>query len=278
MSSNSFIGGGDWRIMIEWLRQWTVVRKEDVEHRVSLIRQLEQKVINANLDLEKADFTIKELTKIPDINDAEYWNNKWKQSSVWYSAPKRMKVIDYVRYRKIPDVEKIALLLIDTIPSLRDDKDSVALEVMKWIDKQKFQYKSDKGEDWFSPEDFFLRAYGDCDDFGIFEYYLIREIFKQLGQWDVVKHRLKCICGNVNNRGNIPSGAGGHFYLNWLHSDGEWYTVESTYYRPNAIGVYGKIPQKLNKVYGTIWFSFNEDFSWAQNSLTVSKKDFDKLS
>ena len=115
-----------------------------------------------------------------------------------------------------------------------------------------------------------------CDDYMILEYDIIRELFNQLSVWENVKHRLKCVAGNVNKRGSIPSNAGGHAYLIWLAEDKEWYTVETTYYPEKAITNFKKLPQKHNQMYGTMWFTFNEDKSWAQNSITVTTLDFNK--
>lgn len=229
-------------------------------------------------ELQKSyDELVKLSPKSPHMDDAEYWNNKWQQNKVRYRAPNTKAVTEYVKYREIKEITDIANMLIRTDALVGNDFDSIPLSALKWLEEQfkvkKFKYQLDKGEDWSDPETLLERKYGDCDDWGILLYSIIREIFKQLGNWDKVKHRLKCVAGNVNNRGSIPSGAGGHFYLNWLHFDGNWYTVESTYYRPNAIANFGKLPQKLNPMYGTIWFTFNEQFSWAQNSLTVTKED-----
>ena len=116
----------------------------------------------------------------------------------------------------------------------------------------------------------------DCDSYGILEYYLIREIFKQLNRWEEVKHRLKCVVGHVHNTDKVYTYAGLHFYLIWLHSNGEWQTVETTFYRERAIINFGKTPHKLNQQYSLISFTFNEDWSWAQNSLLLDRLDFEK--
>lgn len=218
----------------------------------------------------------------PNIDDADYWNNKWKKSTVWYSAPKRKKVIEYVKEKSSLPIINLANVLIGKYNLSSNDLDDVPLKVMKWVESQfkarKFKYLLDKGEIWEDPEDVLDAKKGyDCDSYGILMYYVIRQIFQLLGKWDEVKHRLKCVAGNVNRKGSIPSSAGGHFYLLWLHSDGQWYTVETTYYRPVSILNFGKKPQKLNSMYGTIWFTFNESHSWAQHSIVINQKDYKKL-
>ena len=224
--------------------------------------------------------TLKKLNTLKDVNDAKYWNEKWKQSNVYYSAPNRKLVTSYLEKGNYSSVVRIARDIINDFGLSIDDVDMVPLAVMKWNKAQKWKYKPDKGEKWNTPSETLTNLaegkYCDCDDLGVLEYYLIREIFIQLNVWEKVKHRLKAMAGNVNRRGNIPSSAGGHFYLNWLTEDCEWMTIESTYYLYMAIANWKKKAQKLNPMYGTIWFSFNEEYSWAQNSLTVSKKDFEK--
>jgi len=246
------------------------------------IDTLNIQITQLNDQILKQDVIIKSKTIIkPSVDDADYWNNKWNKSTIYYNAPKRKKVTEYVQYRDIPQITDIAHILISDNPDIRHDKDGVVFTAMNWLENQfkngTFRYVSDQGEVWEPPEETLTSKRGDCDNFGIVTYFVIREMFKQLDQWEQVKHRLKCVAGNINQRSSIPSGAGGHFYCNWLHSTAEWFTVESTYYRKNAINMFDKIPQKLNNLYGTIWFTFNEEYSWAQHSLTVTKNDFKKI-
>ena len=218
------------------------------------------------------------LTRKVDVNDAKFWNEKWPKSKIYYKAPNRKVVTDYVKEYPFPRVKKIAMDIISSSMLVRDNPDGVVLAVMEWIKKEKFRYAKEPSELWKCPEQILddKNKGNDCDDIGILMYYIIREIFKQLKIWEKVKHRLRCMCGNVNRRGDIPSSAGGHFYLNWLHYDNHWYTVESTYYLALAIANYEKLPQKYNSMYGTIWFSFSDYASWSQKSITVTKKSFIK--
>ncbi len=218
-----------------------------------------------------------------DVMDSTFWNTKWKQSTIYYNAPKRKKVVDYVTYREIESISSISSFIIANNALHPGCVDNVPLAVMNWtndmFDDKELKYKHDPGKTdlWRTPEETLSLKYGDCDDISILEYYITRQIFKDLGIWDENKHRLKFICGNVNRRGSIPSSAGGHAYLNWLADDGNFYTFESTYYLPNAIRNYKKLPQKLNPIYSTIWFSFNEQYSWSQHSISVSENDFKKI-
>jgi len=266
----------------EWLR-----RIKDYPHIIKEFatidqENLDQRVQISNLMQRNQELSIKlgNLTREVDVNDAKFWNNKWIQSKIYYKAPKRKWVTQYVKEYPFPRIYQIVYDIIANSRINLDDLDGVALAVMKWIKKEKFKYAKEPSELWKCPEQILddKNKGNDCDDIGILMYYIIRAILQEFGVWDKVKHRLKCAAGNVNRRGSIPSSAGGHFYLMWLHSDAHWYTVESTYYLATAIANYGKLPQKYNHMYGTIWFTFNEEHSWAQKSVTISKKSFIKSS
>lgn len=248
------------------LEQW----KADFNKAIEIGNKLKE-------EIEKLNKELQELNKKPLIEDSEYWNNKWQKSNVFYSAPKRKLITEYVKYREIKEITEIA----KELSKQKTNIDDIPKVVLNWLHNKfklnEFKYVSDTSEKWNTPEETLNSKKGDCDDWGILEYYIIRECFKQLGKWEQVKHRLKCVAGNVNNKGSIPSSAGGHFYLIWLADDCNWYTIESTYFREIALINYKETPQKLNSMYGTIWFSLSEEFSFAQNSIAVSKEDFKKI-
>ena len=262
----------------DWIFQWTLITKEEIKS-YKLIRSLDSGEIQRNnMKIEELKSELSLLKdNLEDVNDKDYWNQKWKQSKVYYKAPERIWVTEYVKYRQIEKISDIANQIIDSY-NLTGNKCNMCLfAVMEWIKKSNYKYIKEIKEYWDKPEDFLKNGGGDCDGFGIFMYFIIREIFMELQVWEEVKHRLKCVAGNVNRRGDIPSGAGGHYYLLWLHDDLEWYTIETTYYLANAIFKFEKLSQKLNPMYGTIWFTFNEEYSWSQLSLVISEKDFRKL-
>jgi hypothetical protein len=280
--------------LLDWIKQWTIVKKEDLDNYMFEISNLNVSVNNLTSQYEnvKASLLTKDKTisvlvaqlnaKEPKYSDAEYWNNKWAKDSVYYAAPDRKDVREYVKDKEIPAVDDVVDYIIRTYNLHKDNTEQIALSWMKYkkekFDSRVWKYVSDpSGKDlWRSPEETIKLCYGDCDDWATLGHYVIRAILKKLGVWKVNKHRLKFVCGNVNRGGTIPSCAGGHAYGVWLGEDNEWYTVESTYYPEMAISNYGKLPQKYSKMYGTIWFSFNEDFAWSDGTLTVSKKDFKK--
>ena len=251
----------------EWLkriREYPALVDELAQTHANLQEQVEE-----NLILK--DALIQKVTKKADVTDAEYWNNRWKQSKVYYACPKRIQVTSMITInKKVTD-------FADLFPIAPPSADEVPFLAMSWLDNNfkegKFKYVADKGEKWQLPEETLSTGKGDCDDWGIVLYCAIRDFMKKFNWWEANKHRLKCVAGNVNRYAEVPYVEGGHFYLLWLHSDGEWRTVETTYFRERAILDWGK-PHKLKPQYGVIWFTFTEYASWAQNSITVTKEDF----
>lgn len=222
------------------------------------------------------------LTKqFPEVDDKQAWDNRWKQQSVFYKAPKKKLVVKHLEYVGIAPVLGTALDIMDTYNiTEKDSSDIVPLSVMRWVENKfklgEFKYKLDKRETWNAPEVTFKNKYGDCDDIGIMMYFIIREIFIQLDRWEKVRHRLKCVVGHVHEHGQLNAYAGLHFYLNWLYGDKEWYTVESTFYRDRAIRNFGFTTQEQNRQYGLICWTFNEYGMWSQKGMVVSNLDFKK--
>jgi hypothetical protein len=232
---------------------------------------------------ERAILEYQSREQKPSASDKNYWNNKWKQSVISYSAPTNKKVIEYVQFREISEITEMANTIISDNPSLCNSSDGVVLAYMRYqksmFDTKQWVYQHDPvgKELWRTPEETLQLKYGDCDDYMILGYYVIRKMFMIKGLWEEVKHRLKCVDGHVFAGGTILVYAGRHAYLNWLYSDGEWFTVETTYCKEYAIDYFGKTPQRLNNWYGTINFTFNEYASYCQNDTIITNIKYEKV-
>lgn len=238
---------------------------------VSHLKQENLTQIEENFNL--ANKLVDLLPEKKDVNDADYWNKRWKQSIIFYAAPKRKKITEYLEDREIAEITAIAQELIDS-------EEDIRIIVMEWVNKQfksgKWIYKVDKFETWSPPESSLIPKKGiplDCDDVALIEYYIIREILQLQGLWETHNHRLKMVIGHVHEADSLKSYAGFHAYLIWLHDDGEFYTIESTFNRDRAIANFGKLPHKDNPQYGVIACTFTEYASFAQHKLDFSRSD-----
>jgi len=80
-------------------------------------------------------------------------------------------------------------------------------------------------------------------------------MLKELG---ILEHywRIKIACGRL-------VGYGGHAFNIWLHDDGEWYVIESTYDLANSYKkTWLKTPIKNNNLYRDFWGFIRKDRSW----------------
>jgi len=178
--------------------------------------------LKADASERKNELTYSTIKKELALQIRSLWKMEGKQCSL-------RKVVNHGGFGKNP-IYRIGVRRKSTIPRLVK---SIELEGHQNC----FDIETENGGIYLPEYDIEVH---NCDDHGILLYYVIRRVFELMGIWHNVSHRLKCMCGNVNHYGSIPSVAGGHFYLNWLHNDGYWYTVESTYYLERAILNFGQ--------------------------------------
>jgi len=220
--------------------------------------------------------------KKPSVDDKKYWDKKYPQNKVFYSAPKSQWVIHYLEDENFEVVDNLAREVLKKYSPKNEDQ--VVHSWIKYLDSKLITIPSTKGtktKTWFykhddkrhdiwSPANETLgRKYGDCDDWAIVGYNVIRRMFKILKMWDKVRHRLKFQDCHVFSYGEIMIYEGRHANMLWLANDVEWYTVESTYYLTRCKLNFLKVPQNRNSIYGIVNYTANEYASWIQRSTTV---------
>jgi len=222
--------------------------------------------------------------ELPDIYDSEYWNNIWSQSVIYYPAPKKQKVQKYLAPEKDQTVLNLFCdELIQKHSSLKNYVNTPDLLVgiifeymISFFDSGRFKYLPEDKEIWNTPSITLSIGFGDCDDYSIAMYSVIRTIFSRFKIWEKNRHRLKCVAGNVNQYGTIPYPNGSHLWLIWLSDNTYWYGVDLTYYCEISLRNFLKQPIQFNKLYGTIWFTFNEKYCWSTHNLSVTSRDWKK--
>lgn len=182
--------------------------------------------------------------------------NRSKES--WIYDGERLGRVDVKKYLGwTPEGEKIlteaALFFIDKYKlSNIKSSDKVPESLMKYFkSRTNWRYKYDpqkfgKPEFWQVAEKSWLDKEGDCDDLAILMNILAYFIFKELGKIKEYR-RLTFTCGKLLNEG-------GHAFNTWLHNDGKYYAVESTY---DLSGSYYKTwlktPIVNNNLYQAFW-------------------------
>jgi len=227
---------------------------------------------------------IKAKESLPKVTDANYWNNKFPKKLIKYP---NVDVTTHLKFREIKGITEIAYDILELYHV--ESADDVANAWNKWcvtnIETQtrrtttlkEFKYKTELKETWRTPEETLKLKYGDCDDFMILGYFVIRKMLILLSKWEYNAHRLLCqVVFVFSSATKLPAPAGWHANLLWIHSDLNYYTLETTYYASKALTNFGKLPQKYNTMYQLIDFTFTSEYSFSVHDLERSSYDYKK--
>ena len=82
--------------------------------------------------------------------------------------------------------------------------------------------------------------------------------------------RCKVAAGYVQSSPTAPQG--GHAYAIYLAEDGQWRILDWCYYEDSRTPIKSKPLAKnggYKNCYKDVWFTFNDEYSWNQESLTL---------
>jgi len=202
-----------------------------------------------------------------NINDANYWNNKWDKSPVIYNSRHfhgldkfAIDVRNFIFNKEIILEEELQKIINDN-----DSDDEKATKITSYV-QDNIKYVSDTSlgvtEYWQLPIETFYRKLGDCEDMSI----LIVSLCRIAG---IPAHRIKVAAGLVKTGKNAETG--GHAYPVYLKDDCEWVILDPCYY-PNKIHAKDRKPFREESNYLDIWFTFNDDHSWSQKTFTIKER------
>jgi hypothetical protein len=226
------------------------------------------------LEEQIADMIKKETTDIMELRD---WYEGRRSVLPWIYNGRRLGSVD-VKYYLIPsDVKPFTELAEDLIKRYKLDKKSKPEDIMTmmyryWNLRSSWTYVSDLAqfgqiEWWEDATEALKRRRGDCESKTKCMYWtameMLRLLDKEEHQW-----RVTFIAASV-------IGEGGHAFLTWLHDDGEYYVIESTYDEVNSKGkTWLKTPMRFNNLYGTPWGFATHKQSWrGSNQALLSFRD-----
>lgn len=211
---------------------------------------------------------------LPEKVLAKWWNKQWTRSiAFWDYGHGNQNVNDCLLFDSQDKAEVQDILwMMGNIPKDDDSKVKYVTNKINTMFAMSIPkanggaYVHDSAahgvpDYWQSPKETLKRGTGDCDDWGILLYCLLR-------QAGVPAYRLKCCITNVQVDGKF---SGAHFNLLYLaRYDHEWYTLEGSWFPSIAQQRFLNTPRKKSDdYYGDILFTFNEEFTWAQHDLKV---------
>lgn len=200
----------------------------------------------------------------------ETWVNKWKKSPVVYSGRalrgenERISV-DVKAF--ITEQDEMLQRIVRRHRLEKRSADETAQAVQQWVVRfLTYKYDDDSvnvPEFWQFPFETLQSKIGDCEDGAI----LIASLLINAG---VPGWRVKVAAGYVQSSPTAPQG--GHAYCMYLADDNRWRILDWCYYQDSRVQVKDKPLAKdggQKNAYKDIWFTFNNEHSWAGGSIKV---------
>lgn len=199
----------------------------------------------------------------------EYYNNKYPTIPILYSG----RVLPGSNTRFNVDVRDFFSLndqvLVNMVNSLKMQTmtdNQKALACLKWIITH-FPYKSDTtnyslGEFWCMPYESIAKKSGDCEDGAILLANML--IIAGVPNWKV-----RINAGMVLEPSTKMQV--GHAYVTFFDEENEKWVILDWCYYPNTKLIKDREEYKKETLYQEVWFSFNNEYSWASNEGDVRK-------
>ena len=213
----------------------------------------------------------------------EYWNNKWEKAPIIYTAralrgESYKKQIDADVKSFIKDNDAILWHVISYANLHRETANETALVIQKFVCDFLKYIGDDESvecpEFWQFPFESIQSEIGDCEDGAI----LIAGLLINAG---IPSWRVKVAAAQVMTNPLFPSSEeGGHAYCIYLADRPEssrkleWVILDWCYLQDPEVTVEKKPLARdggQDNAYKEVWFTFNDEYSWAQSSFEVKE-------
>ncbi|HUU86854.1 MAG TPA: transglutaminase-like domain-containing protein [Candidatus Glassbacteria bacterium] len=199
--------------------------------------------------------------------DSSYYNSKFAKNDILYGGryfPKKRKCMMYDVRHFIWNTDHILKEYLKKNVKLSNSNDEKVFviwkSVMQWLKYTPDENSSGFTEFWQFPTETLQLGTGDCEDGAI----LLTSLFLTAG---VPQYRCKVAVGLV--QAGKSAKTGGHAWPIYLReSDNEWVIMDWCY-RPNNLTVSKRKLYKQEKLYKSIWFTFNSQYSWSDHKLEI---------
>lgn len=199
----------------------------------------------------------------------DYYNNKYPTKTIYYAG----RVLQGSNSRFRVDVRNFFTLKDENINNIvkslklgNQTDNQKALNCIKWV-IQNFPYKSDsinysQGEFWCMPYESLYKQSGDCEDGSI----LLANMLLVAG---IPNWKIRITIGFVFEP--ISKKRIGHAYVTFFDEENERWVILDWCYYPNIKKIIDRGEYKKETMYQEIWFSFNNENSWAKTDADVRK-------
>ncbi len=247
--------------------------EELLDHYLELEYEQDKEIYQLVMDKKELQEKLSSLNEQLDINSLQNWYEGRRLKKKWtYNGGRGLKdVKDYLKPSDDKPFISLAQQLIDTY---RLSTKNIATEIIgvmyKYFNKSsswKYAYdrnKYHKEEMWEDPTLALSEREGDCESKAMVMLNTAVEMLKILDKEKDI-WRLTFVCSRV-------LGEGGHGYLTWLHNDGNYYVIESTYDPVNSKRkTWLKTPIINNNLYQNFWGFANHKQSWKGSNSAFMK-------
>lgn len=209
--------------------------------------------------------------------NAKYWNDKYVKKPIIYQCRtlkdgNSLVEIDVKNF--ICENDEVLKKYVQKYGLKKRTYNETALACQKFVvDSIKYVSDDDNSkiyEYWQFPYETVVSQIGDCEDGAI----LIASLMITCG---VPCYRVRVTCGYVQASPTAPTN--GHAYCTYLadrsKDNQDWVILDWCYYEDTELKCEEKPLLKeggYNNCYGEIWFSFNDEYSWTKDEVTIISK------
>jgi len=203
-----------------------------------------------------------------DVNNLKDWYEGRRNQTPWIYNGARLGHVDVKKYLVVQGEDNVLIMkesastIINKYKILKDTPIEKIVEyLLKYFSSSSqwhYVYDKDKFgmiEFWQSAEKSWIDRKGDCDDLAILIHVLFNYIMEYFNR-ENESWRLTFAAGLMNV-------GGGHAFNTFLHTDGEYYVVESTF---DINGSYSRTwlhtPVRYDNTYYSFWGFATKDKSW----------------
>ena len=262
------------------LAEQLLIEQENYTLKIIDNNNLLAELSEVNRKYEESKKTIQELinNKKLDIQNLKEWYENRREQERWTYNGGRLGNKD-VRLYLIPSdykpfTEEATIIINKYQLTSNNNPTQIITACYKyWNLRKNWIYYTDMEKygviDWWeNPNEALKNRHGDCESKAMVMMNTMREALKILGHKEHY-WRLTFVC-------SIVAGEGGHGYLTWLHDDGEYYVIESTYYEQSSFNkTWLRTPMRFNNMYQSPWGFATLEKSWRGNNASLMNfKDF----